>query len=177
MDATRRRDGSAPGDPDRDQCRSTDPSSSRSAGANSPSPFRVRVGTDIVDIDGIAASVANFGARYLERVFTPDELVGIDPTSPAGVRSLAGRFAAKESVLKALRPMNHAVPWSAIEITRDRGGAPVVNLYGVAQRLAQETGVVDVTVSISHEGQFAVAVAAAVASPDVSTTGRSEVGI
>ena len=82
----------------------------------------VRVGIDLTSVAEVAASVARFGDRYVERMFTPHEQafcrIGDGPGGPGPYRveSLAARFAAKEAVLKVLRPLGPAAP-----VARHRG--------------------------------------------------------
>lgn len=120
-----------------------------------PRVATTRVGCDVVTVRDIASSIDRFGDRYLQRVFTPHELEVC--TGPARAQRLAARFAAKEAVMKVLRPREHAVPWWAIEIRRaDWGGCTVV-LAGNAATLARDEQVTDIQVSISHEPEYAIA--------------------
>ena len=107
----------------------------------------IETGVDLTRIDRLAALSAN--ARFLRRVFTPSEL---DDTRPA---HLAGLFAAKEAVFKAL---GKSPRWQAITIVRAPSGRPRV-LLDVDLR---EPGLRAIDVSISHEAGFAIAVAIAV---------------
>ena len=79
----------------------------------------MRVGIDLVCIGEVSTSLARFGSRCLDRVFTQDERAdGLRETAKVALGSLAARFAAKEATLKVLRPNGHAVPWTAIEVRR-----------------------------------------------------------
>jgi holo-[acyl-carrier protein] synthase len=80
---------------------------------------------------------------------------GVDP------ERLAARFAAKEATLKVLRPHEQGIPWNSIEVRRDPGGWVELALSGPAASLATDAGVTDLSLSISHEGQFATAVVVA----------------
>jgi holo-[acyl-carrier protein] synthase len=121
------------------------------------------IGVDQLTVIEVADSLEAFGARYLARTFTDVEAqatVGM----AAGRRAayLAGRFAAKEAVFKALRyPRSRPLPWTDIEIVRDDEGWPVVRLHGRAREHATATEVSGVEVSISHSGDTALAVAVA----------------
>ncbi len=121
----------------------------------------VSVGIDLVDVGEVEESVRRFGARYLARVFTDDE-VAYARSSPAhsGAR-LAARFAAKEAVIKLLKPKDEAIPWRQIEITRSPSGACEVRLSGRALRLARRNGIGRVAISLTHQGRSAAAVASA----------------
>jgi holo-[acyl-carrier protein] synthase len=138
-----------------------------------PTAAQLRLGTDVVWIPSVRASVQQFGARYLRRLFTAQELqycqgqpspaqsCSPDPTqAPLRYDSLAARFAAKEAVLKLLRPDAHtAIPWTAIEVTRGAQGAPGVQLIGAAKALAQALGIHAIVLSLSHDNDYAVATA------------------
>jgi holo-[acyl-carrier protein] synthase len=128
----------------------------------------VRVGIDIVAVADVADSLAVHGDRYLERVFTPHELAccrnGAD--GAYATESLAARFAAKEAVVKVLRPEGPRPEWRSIEIRRLKGGWCEVVLRGRAAALAANAGIAEVAVSISHEPAVAAAVAAATSVSD-----------
>jgi holo-[acyl-carrier protein] synthase len=118
----------------------------------------LRSGIDLIEISRIEAVVARHGARYLERVYTPAELEQCGKSN----ESLAGRFAAKEAVAKALGTGIGEVAWKEIEILGDEQNAPILTLHGVAKRKAHELGIQDWSVSISHSMSHAVAIAVAV---------------
>jgi len=115
------------------------------------------IGTDIVEIERIRQAVQKRGRRLLDRLFTPEEqaLCGArrDPYP-----CYAGRFAAKEAVLKALGTGLAGCHWTDVQIERDAAGAPVVRLAGPAAALA---GGARVLVSISHDRERALAFALA----------------
>lgn len=122
---------------------------------------RIRIGCDVHPISEIAESIELFGERYLARVFTPTERAQTD--GPMALERLAGRFAAKEAVLKVLQvPSTTAVPWHSIEVRTGRNGVPYVVLSGTAQSMAQRQGISRVDISLSHDGGIAMAVAAAI---------------
>ncbi|MGV8895099.1 MAG: holo-ACP synthase [Rhodoglobus sp.] len=130
------------------------------AGAPVASP-RVRVGCDLQRVAEVSESVALFGARYLHRVFTPVERALC--TGSHSAERFAGRWAAKEAVAKVLRaPRSAPLPWSSIEIGAEESGAPTVSLLGPAAELAAQAGLSHIDVSITHDGGFALAFAAAI---------------
>ena len=96
----------------------------------------VRTGVDLIEIDRIAEVVSRHGKRYLERVYTPGEL------SLCGKRkeSLAGRFAAKEAVAKALGCGIGEVAWKEIEILENERKSPTIRLHGEADRVESQLG-------------------------------------
>jgi holo-[acyl-carrier protein] synthase len=122
---------------------------------------RIRIGCDVHPISEIAESIELFGERYLARVFTPTERAQTD--GPMALERLAGRFAAKEAVLKVLQvPSTASVPWHAIEVRTGRNGVPFVVLSGSAQAMAKRQGISRIDISLSHDGGIAMAVAAAI---------------
>ncbi len=119
---------------------------------------QLRVGTDLASVSAVRGALERFGPRYLARVYTAHEVDTCGATSPDPAR-LAARFAAKEAVIKVLRPADDPVDLRDIEIHRAPDGSSEVVLHGGAARLARRSGVTDVVVSMSHEADFAVATA------------------
>lgn len=113
----------------------------------------LRTGVDLIEISRIKDVVVRHGGHYLERVYTSAEL------EQCGSRneSLAGRFAAKEAVAKALGCGIGDVTWKEIEILGDEQSAPSFNLHGAAARKAEELGLTTWSVSISHSQSHSVA--------------------
>ena len=109
---------------------------------------------EISRLDGIQPAIKN---RFLQRVYTPDELVDCQGNSA----SLAGRFAAKEAVAKALGCGIGPVSWLEIEILRLENGAPSLKLHGKANAMAQSLGLFTWSISISHTRECALAIAVA----------------
>lgn len=123
-------------------------------------PVTLRIGTDVQYIATIADSIERHGRRYLDRVFNAAEIEacgGYDAEPRTLAPGLAGRFCAKEATLKALRPHNIIPEWRDIEIVRMPGGWVQVTLTGDARHLADECGLQELEVSLSHDGAVAVA--------------------
>ncbi|HET9000734.1 MAG TPA: holo-ACP synthase [bacterium] len=118
------------------------------------------LGIDIIEVDRIRRAIARWGEAFLCRVFTPDERARGGASRGAAER-LAGRFAAKEAVMKALGLGRPGVGWQEIEITVDPFGKPGVRLTGRAATVAEHLGVRAWHVSISHTRLLAVAEALA----------------
>ena len=118
------------------------------------------IGTDVLEISRIKSAVERNGERFLNRVFTPAEqaycLIQRDPYP-----GLAARFAAKEAVVKALGTGFRGLSWTDVEVNKHSGGAPGVVLHGAACRFAQDQGITEIKLSISHSRQMAVAFAVA----------------
>jgi len=118
----------------------------------------IRTGVDIVEIDRLDSVSPAIRRRFIQRVYTPAELAIIQDENEA----LAGRFAAKEAVSKALGSGIGFVRWQDIEVLDGPYGEPVLNLYGNAVKIAERLGLDTWSVSISHSRQHAVAVAVAI---------------
>jgi holo-[acyl-carrier protein] synthase len=118
----------------------------------------LRTGVDIIEISRVADVVERHGKHYLERVYTAAEL----EQCGKNIESLAGRFAAKEAVAKALGTGIGDVAWKDIEILGDEQNAPTLTLRGAAEQKSKELGLTNWSVSISHSMSHAVALAVAV---------------
>jgi len=118
------------------------------------------IGVDVIEVDRIRRATMRWGDGFLTRVFTAGERrhAGASRTS---AERLAGRFAAKEAVMKALGLGWRRMAWREIEIEGDPLGRPVVRLTGRAAEAAAELGVQAWFVSISHTRDLAVAHAVA----------------
>lgn len=122
-------------------------------------------GVDMVVVSRVARIVDDHGSRFLERVFTASE-IGFSRGRPA---ELAARFAAKEAVSKALgvgmRLMSPAgIGWLDVETLNHRSGQPYLMLYGRAQQLASEAGLSTWAISLTHDGDLALAFVVALGS-------------
>jgi holo-[acyl-carrier protein] synthase len=113
----------------------------------------ISVGVDIIEISRIAASVERFGDRFLQRIYTANEIAYCRGRAP----QLAARFAAKEAVMKALGTGTRGVGWQEVEVTRKRTGEPGIELHGRAIERAKKLGIDRLALSISHSRDYAVA--------------------
>ncbi len=113
------------------------------------------LGIDIVKVERISAAIERFGQRFADRVLTPREQRYVRQRP----ETFAGRWAAKEAVSKVLGLGVRGVGWRDIEVERLPTGQPSVVLHGRAAQRAEQLGMGRVAVSISHEAEFAVAVA------------------
>jgi holo-[acyl-carrier protein] synthase len=118
---------------------------------------RARIGCDLQRVDVVEDAIRDFGARYLDRVYTSAEQASY---TTGGASSLAARFAAKEAVLKLLGTTD-GVDLRSIEI-RKATERPEVHLDGAAADLARAAHIDHIDVSLSHTGDLAMAVAVAV---------------
>ena len=118
-------------------------------------PEVTELGVDIVKVDRIRATMARFGERFSKRVLTAGERRYVRDRP----ETFAGRWAAKEAVSKVLGLGVRGIGWTEIEIERLPTGQPSVRLYGRAAQRAEQLGMARIAVSISHEAEYAVAVA------------------
>jgi holo-[acyl-carrier protein] synthase len=122
-------------------------------------------GIDIVQTDRIAKMLEEHGERFLDRVFTKTEQAHAELNGKRKIERLAGRFAAKEAVLKALGTgWRGKIAWTDIEIAPLPSGQPTVHLTGECARLAATMGITHWLVSISHIESHATASAIALGS-------------
>ena len=110
-------------------------------------------GVDIIEIPRIKRVLDRYGQRCLNRVFTPDEIAYCRGRAP----NLAGRFAAKEAAMKALGTGVRGVSWKDIEVIRADSGAPSLRLHGRAEKRAERLQMSEMSLSISHSREYAVA--------------------
>ena len=112
------------------------------------------LGTDLIEIHRIKKARERWGKRFLERVYTSRELkYCLIKKYPDN--SLAGRFAAKEAVMKALGTgLSSGVSWKEIEIINDVKGKPEVKVYGKTKNLLDKRKIL---ISISHTKENAIA--------------------
>ncbi|MFL5869762.1 MAG: holo-ACP synthase [Solirubrobacterales bacterium] len=113
------------------------------------------LGIDIVRVERIRNALARFGVRFSRRVLTPGEQRYVRDRP----ETLAGRWAAKEAVSKVLGLGVRGIGWRDIEIERLPTGQPAVSLHGRAARRAEQLGMERIALSISHEADYAVAIA------------------
>ena len=117
----------------------------------------LRVGIDLASVAKVRDSLATHGDRYQQRIYTAQEITDCrgDP------ERLAARFAAKEAAIKVLAPADEPVPWQTIAVVRGPAGAVSLQLTAQAAALAARAGITSLTVSFSHEDDYACAVVVA----------------
>ncbi len=117
----------------------------------------IGIGIDLTHISRIASSIERFGERFLNRVFHPRE-IEFSQRRKNNTEFLAACFAAKEATLKAFGDFpGRGISWSHIYITHEATGKPILNLEGKAKTLSEEKGVRHCHVSITHDGDTAIA--------------------
>ncbi len=115
-------------------------------------------GIDFVEIERIAQMASRYGPRFLDRCFTQAEQRYCRAHPKRCYEHYAGRFAAKEAALKALGTgWRDGIAWTDVEVVRKPSGEPVLKVTGHAERLAQQKGITQWQVSVSHTAEHAVA--------------------
>ena len=117
----------------------------------------ISTGIDIVEVYRIAETMTRT-PRFAERVFTPAERDYCDAKGAAAAQSYAGRFAAKEAFLKAIKTgWRGKITWHDIEILNDSDGVPILRVRGEAAKILADRGAEVTHLSISHTAEHAVA--------------------
>jgi holo-[acyl-carrier protein] synthase len=117
----------------------------------------VGTGIDIAEVPRIRQAIERFGGRFLQRIYTADEIRYCDSKANR-VERFAARFAAKEAAMKALGTgWNHGVRWRDCEVVRLPGGRPTMTFHGKAGAFAARLGVRNAALSISHTAEQAIA--------------------
>jgi holo-[acyl-carrier protein] synthase len=122
----------------------------------------VTIGIDLVRVEDVRASLACFGRSYLERIFTAREISDCMKLEATAPQHLAARFAAKEAVRKLLQiEPSTGLGFRSVEVVRRPSGAPEVVLHGTARALAETRGIAGLSLSLTHETEYAAAIAIA----------------
>ncbi len=123
-------------------------------------------GIDLVDFPRIEEMLKRHGERFLNKVFTSTEQ-SYARTNKNGTEKLAGRFAAKEAILKLMGTgWRGKIAWTDIEIINSPTGQPEVTLRGEVEKIAAKLGIKHISVSITHTANFAIASAVALTETD-----------
>ena len=117
------------------------------------------LGTDIIEIERIKEAIQK-RERFKKRFFTDNEVAYCEQYKKSWA-NFAGRFAAKEAVVKALGTGFSGFKWQDVEIIATASGKPEVKLYNGAEKVAHEKGIMEIMISISHCHDYAVAQAIA----------------
>jgi len=118
-------------------------------------------GIDLVDCPRIEEMIKHHGRRFVNRVFTATEQAYAEANKDR-VEKLAGRFAAKEAILKLMGTgWRGKIAWTDIEVVNNAVGQPEVTLDGEVKKLADGLKIKHISVSITHTANFAIASAVA----------------
>jgi holo-[acyl-carrier protein] synthase len=117
----------------------------------------VGTGIDITEVARIAAAIARFGDRFLQRVYTPREIAYCTSKKNSAER-FAARFAAKEAAMKAIGTgLRQGVTWHDVEVGREHSGRPTVIFNGRAAEFAARLGTKRASLSLTHTEHIAMA--------------------
>jgi holo-[acyl-carrier protein] synthase len=129
------------------------------------------IGTDIIECPRIGKMIETHGEVFLRRVYTDREIRYCNARKHA-IEHFAGRWAAKEAILKALGTgWARGIAWTDLEVRNMPGGAPKVHVRGGAKDAAIGRGIGDIMVSISHCRTYATAFALAMSGGGVGNAG------
>ena len=131
----------------------------------------------LASVPDVAWSLERFGDRYLNRVYTDHEIGSCTGTTRTVWRhslGLAARFAGEEAAIKVLRPGRDGLDWKSIEATANPRAGAGSGSVGEAERLATAAGISVVSVAVSHEGNMAAAVVAAICAEECPERRTSE---
>ena len=121
-----------------------------------PQGVNIAVGIDIIEVDRVRKVFEHHGERFLNASSLRSRF------AVPGKRELAGRFAAKEAISKALGTGIHGVAWREMEVVQLRSGRPTVTLHGNAKRRAELLGISAFDVSIADLAELSIAIAVGV---------------
>ena len=117
--------------------------------------MKIKCGTDIIEISRIKESIDSMQDKFINRLFTKNEIDYCESKKAQKYQHYAARFAAKEAVFKAISeqiPDKYSICWKDIEVINDLNGRPKVNLVGINM-----PNIEDIDISISHCKEYAVA--------------------
>ncbi|HEX3724596.1 MAG TPA: holo-ACP synthase [Pirellulales bacterium] len=121
----------------------------------------IGIGTDIIECLRIAQMIERHGELFINRVYTQHEIQYCQSRKLA-TQHFAGRWAAKEAILKALGTgWRKGISWRDVEVRNEPGGRPTVALRGGARDVVEELGITEMLISISHCRSHATAYALA----------------
>jgi len=123
-------------------------------------------GIDLVDFPRLEQLIERHGDRFVDRIFTAAEQAYARKNRNP-IERYAGRFAAKEAILKLIGTgWRGHIAWTDIEVTNNSAGRPQVTLSGEVKEIADKLGIQQISLSITHTANFAIASAVALAESD-----------
>ena len=117
----------------------------------------LRSGVDICSIARVDEVYQKFGEKFLRRILTQKEAAYVQSSSRHLITRLAARFAAKEAMMKVLGTGIVGAGWHEIEVAKAPSGEPSILLHGRAKIRAERLGLRKISLSMSHEKEYAVA--------------------
>lgn len=116
------------------------------------------IGIDLVEVDRLQKSVEKFGERFVNRLFTDNEIKYCQ-TKSNSYQHYTVRFAAKEALLKAIGTgLSAGMSWHQIEIMNDAQGKPSMITHGYCQKMLQKLAIKNLVLSLSHSRHYGIAV-------------------
>src|SRR4051812_34498754 len=117
----------------------------------------VGTGVDLAEVPRIEASIARYGAKFIQRIYTPAEIAYVERKANRFER-YAARFAAKEAGMKAIGTgWRRGVTWQDFEVANLPSGKPTLRLHGAAAVFAERLGVKTIALSITHTAELGMA--------------------
>jgi holo-[acyl-carrier protein] synthase len=117
----------------------------------------VGTGVDLAEVPRIQASIERYGAKFIQRIYTPREIAYVERKANKFER-YAARFAAKEAGMKAIGTgWRRGVTWQDFEVANLPSGKPTLLLHGVAAKFAEMLGVKNVSLSLTHTKELGMA--------------------
>jgi len=117
----------------------------------------VGTGVDLAEVPRIRASIERFGAKFVQRIYTPAEIAYVERKANKYER-YAARFAAKEAGMKAIGTgWKRGVTWQDFEVANLPSGKPTLRLHGVAAQIAERLGVRNISLSLTHTSELGMA--------------------
>lgn len=117
----------------------------------------VGTGVDLAEVPRIKASIERYGEKFIRRIYTPREIAYVERKANKFER-YAARFAAKEAGMKAIGTgWRHGVTWQDFEVANLPSGKPTLLFHGVGARFAEQLGVKNVALSITHTAELGMA--------------------
>jgi holo-[acyl-carrier protein] synthase len=117
----------------------------------------VGTGVDLAEVPRIKASIERYGGKFIGRIYTPAEIAYVERKANKFER-YAARFAAKEAGMKAIGTgWRRGVTWQDFEVANLPSGKPTLLLHGVAAKVAEELGVKNISLSITHTSELGMA--------------------
>ena len=114
-------------------------------------------GVDLAEVPRIRAAIERHGSRFIERIYTPPEIAYVERKANRFER-YAARFAAKEAGMKAIGTgWKRGVTWRDFEVVNLPSGRPTLRLHGVASEIAQQLGVRQIWLSLTHTAELGMA--------------------
>ena len=114
-------------------------------------------GVDLAEVPRIQAAIERHGGRFIERIYTPPEIAYVERKANRFER-YAARFAAKEAGMKAIGTgWKRGVSWRDFEVVNLPSGRPTLRLHGVASEIAQQLGVRQIWLSLTHTAELGMA--------------------